>query len=350
MPKQFIPFPEAKHRPAIIVDSLYPKGLVLAHWRGAINPNGTADDTSAGIVLNALKQNIQGLDVPYVTANHFDVDGFVGVWSILNPAEALQNEAVLRQMALIGDFRELDLTHPAVDQALKLVCWLNKVEKDKFYPPFGADEWEENEVEASVPKFEYFLAAFKEVLTHPENYKQDWKAEYEQVLADYQILHSLATQVSIFPEIGLVQLQTPRPVHYYALFSRTIGYDMVLAQYTENRYELEYKYTTWVDICSRPTLPRIPLKPLAHILQKRETSGRQWTAENVTDTGPILRLEGKQLHKKERYANPTERPIYSSSIPPAIVTEQVVAYFREKYTGVMPKQRWTWPEIKAFNN
>ncbi|MDQ4141706.1 MAG: hypothetical protein M3142_14450 [Bacteroidota bacterium] len=348
MLKHFIPFPEAKHRPAVIVDSLYPKGLVLAHWRGAVNPSGTEDDTSAGIVLNALRQNIKGLEVPYVTANHFDIDGFVGVWSILNPDAALQNEAVLRQMAIIGDFRELDLNHPATDQALKLVCWLNKVEKDKFYPPFGADEWEENEVEASVPKFEYFLAAFGEVLAHPESFEQDWKTEYEQILADHQVMHSPATQVTGYPEIGLVQIQTPQPIHYYALFSRSIGYDMVLSQFTNNRYELEYKYTTWVDISSRPTLPRVPLKPLAQKLQTLEPHNHRWTAENITDTGPILRLNGNQLHKKERYANPTERPIYSSGISPEILTEQVVQYFREKYKGIDPKLRWTWPEIKAF--
>ncbi|QMU29479.1 DUF6687 family protein [Adhaeribacter radiodurans] len=349
MAKQFIPFTEAKHRSAVIVDSLHPNGLVLAHWRGAENPHNTADDTSAGIVLNALRQNIKGLDVPYVTANHFDVDGFVGVWSILNPAKALQNEAVLRQMALIGDFRELDLTNAAADQALKLVCWLNKVEKEKFYPPFGADEWEENEVEASVPKFTYFLEVFGEVLVHPEDFEPDWKTEYEQVLVDYQIINTPVTQVTTFPEIGLVQIQTPQPVHYYALFSRTIGYDMVLAKYSENRYELEYKYTTWVDISSRPTLPRVPLKPLAQILQNLEASGHQWTAESVTDTGPILRLNGKQLVKKERYANPTERPIYSSSIAPEIIIKQVVPYFQERFKGISPKQRWTWPEIKEFS-
>ncbi|MDQ3292228.1 MAG: hypothetical protein M3Q05_13155, partial [Bacteroidota bacterium] len=307
-----------------------------------------ADDTSAGIVLNALRQNIEGLEVPYVTANHFDIDGFVGVWSIINPEVALQYEDVLRQMALIGDFRELDLTQPVADQALKLVCWLNKVEKEKFYPPFGADEWEENEVEASVPKFEYFLSAFGEVLANPENFEQDWKAEYDQVIADFQVMYSPETQVTGFSEIGLVQIQTPQPVHYYALFSRTIGYDMVLTQYTENRYELEYKYTTWVDINSRPTLPRVPLKPLAQLLQDQETSGHQWTAESVTDTGPILRLDGNTLKKKERYANPTERPIYTSSILPKIITEQAVQYFREQYKGVSPKQRWTWSEIKEF--
>lgn len=349
MSKSFIPFTEVKNRPAIIVDSLHPNGLVLAHWRGAVNPLGTADDTSAGIVLNALQKQIPGLDLPFVTANHFDIDGFVGVWSILHPEEALQKEAVLRQMAVIGDFRELDLAHPAADTALKLVCWLNKVEKEKFYPPFGADELEENEVEASVPKFYYFLKAFGDVLRHPEAYKVDWEEEYNQVLTDYEIIHSPATRVVRFPEIGLVQLQTPEPVHYYALFSRSIGFDIVLAQYCHNRYELEYKYTTWVDIVSRETLPRLPLKPLADLLQTLETSGYSWTAENVTDTGPILRLNGNKLPKKERYANPTERPVYCSGISPEVLTEQVITCFRTKYSTISPKVKWTWPEIKAFS-
>ena len=348
MPKQFIPFTQVKHYPSIIVDSLHPKGFILAHWRGAVNPAGTHDDTSAGIVLNALERQIPGLEAPYVSANHFDVDGFVGVWSILNPEIALQNKEVLRQMALIGDFRELDLNVPGADKALQLVCWINTVEKEKFYPPFGADELEENEIEASIPKFEYFLAAFGDVLAYPENFKKDWEVEYHQVLADYQVIHGPETQITTFPEIGLIQIRTPQPVHYYALFSRTIGYDMVLSQYTDNRYELEYKYTTWVDISSRPTLPRVPLKPLAKVLQTQETTGHTWTAESVTDTGPILRLNGKNLPKKQRYANPTERPIDASSILPEELSAQVVPYFQARYTGILPKQRWTWPEIKAF--
>jgi hypothetical protein len=348
MLKQFIPFTQVKHQPAIIVDSLHPKSLVLAHWRGAVNPVGTADDTSAGIVLNALQRQIPGLEAPYVSANHFDVDGFVGVWSVLNPEIALQNESVLRQMAVIGDFRELDLNVPAADKALKLVCWINTVEKEKFYPPFGADELVENEMAASVPKFEYFLAAFGEVLAHPEAYQKEWEAEYNQVLMDYRVIHGPETQIATFPEIGLVQIRTPQPVHYYALFSRTSSYDMVLSQYAQNRYELEYKYTTWVDISSRPTLPRMPLKPLAQVLQTLETTNHAWTAESVTDTGPILRLNGKGLPKKQRYAHPTERPIYSSSISPEELSHQVISYFQARYAGVLPQQRWTWPEIKAF--
>src|SRR5690606_13769044 len=110
---RYLPFPEIRQNQAIIVDSFHPNGLVLSHWRGAPTPVPLREDTSAGIVLQALKQNWPDLATyRYVTANHFDVDALVGVWALLNPEKALQQEETLRQMAVTGDFRELVLSHP----------------------------------------------------------------------------------------------------------------------------------------------------------------------------------------------------------------------------------------------
>ena len=349
MQRRFLPFTQVKHQEAIIVDSLHPNGLVLSHWRGAPTPAEVQDDTSGAIVLNALHTPGLNLNYDYVTTNHFDIDGFVGVWALLNPQLALAYEPVLRQMALIGDFRELNLDNPAADQALKLVCWINAKEKELFYPPFGAGETEETEVVASVPKFNFFLQEFEPVLQQPEIAQAVWEPEYTRVRQDYARIHSPATTLEKYPEIGLVCVQTPDPVHYYALFSVTAGYDMVLAQYHKNRYELEYKYTTWVDIYSRPTLPRVSLRPLAANLNKAETTGLSWTAENITDTGPIMRLAGNKLSKMERYANPTERPIYTSSLPATNFKREVIAYFNAAYKNIKPKKNWTWERIKSFN-
>ena len=124
MQRRYIPFLEVKKQ-ALIVDSLHLYGLMLSHWRGAPTPEALRDDTSAGNVLTALRIDFPGLETELVTANHFDIDGFLGVWSLLNPKKALLHEGLLREMALIGDFRELDLSHSYADEALKLVCWLN---------------------------------------------------------------------------------------------------------------------------------------------------------------------------------------------------------------------------------
>jgi hypothetical protein len=349
MDRYYLPFTQVKNQPALVVDSMHPKGLMLSHWRGAPTPQAVRGDTSADIVFNALHQQLPGLDCRAVTANHFDIDGFIGVWALLYPELALAHEAVLRAAARIGDFRELNLQQPETRQALQLVCWINAQEKTRFYPPFGTVDMAESEVVASVPKFGYFLPAFGAVLQDPESARHVWQAECQQVLRDYALIQGSQTQVSTFPDIGLAVIRTPQPLHYYALFSPTAGYDMVLAAYDDNRYELEYKYTTWIDLDSRPTLPRLSLKPLVNLLNQVEQSGRQWTGEPVTDTGPILRLGGRQLTKKERYANPTQRPIPSSSIPPQQLESLVVAYFREAYAGIQARKYWSWAEIKQIS-
>ena len=346
--KQFIPFSELKDKKAIVVDSTHPNGFTLSHWRGAPTPDEIRDDTSAAIVLNALQKNIPGLELPYVTANHFDIDGFVGVWSLLNPELALEHEELLRQMALIGDFRELDLNHPLAGEALKLVCWINARERELFYKPFAADEMEEKEVIQCVKKFEYFLPRFKQVLKDPDWERGVWEDEVGDVLLGYRTMYSPATKLTRHPEIGLIVIETPEPVHYYALFSRTLGFDIVLACYDNNRYELEYKYTTWVDIASRPTLPRLPMAPLADKLNALEQSNRTWTYDSVTETGPLMRLQGGNLNREEAYDNPTQREIYSSSITVTDLKNIVAQHYREAYQPITPKYNWTWKEVKAL--
>lgn len=348
MQRQFIPFAEVRNHKAIVVDSTHANGFMLSHWRGAPTPEAIRADTSAGIVLNALRRQLPELDLPYVTANHFDIDGFVGVWALLNPEQALEHEELLRQMALIGDFRELDLNHPLAGEALKLVCWINARERELFYKPFAADEMAEKEVTQCAAKFSYFLREFGRVLQDPDWERGAWEYEVGDVLLGYRDIYKPETKLTRHPEIGLIIIETPHPLHYYALFSRTAGFDMVLTCYDRNRYELEYKYTTWVDIASRPTLPRISMATLAAQLNQLETSGRRWTYDAVTETGPLLRLNGGQLNREEAFDNPTEREIYSSSIPVEELKQVVVTFYRQAYTGIQPRYNWSWKEVKAL--
>ena len=349
MPRYFVPFAQLRHQPTIVVDSTgLGAALTLAHWRGAATPAPLRDDTSAGSVLRALHQPATpGLDAAAVTANHFDVDGFVGVWSLLHPDSALRHEPLLRLVATLGDFRELAGADPRADHALQLVCWLNAEEKARFYEPFGAPARRRREDEASAEKFAWFLPRFGAVLENPAAARAAWVPEYERVKRAAAVMQSPTTTLTTHPEIGLVVVRTPAPLPYYALFGPTAGFDMVLSLYDGQRYEFEYKYTTWIDLESRPTLPRLPLAPLAARLNAREQTPRRWTHDGLTDTGPLLRLAGRALTKAQRYADPDQRPIYESSIPAAEMEQEVVAYFRAGYAGIAPRRYWTWAEVKG---
>ena len=47
------------------------------------------------------------------------------------------------------------------------------------------------------------------------------------------------TTIHRWPEVGLVAIETSEPVHYYSLFSQTVGFDAVLSIYSGGRVELE---------------------------------------------------------------------------------------------------------------
>jgi hypothetical protein len=346
--RYFVPFGQLRRQPTIVVDSTgLGAALTLAHWRGAATPLALRDDTSAGACLRALHApTTPGLAAAAVTANHFDIDGFIGVWALLHPALALAHEALLRLVATLGDFREIDWQHPLADHALQLVCWLNAEEKARFYEPFGAPA-RRREDEASAEKFAWFLPRFAEMLQSPAAGRAAWEPEYRRVKQAVATLQGPLTQRTYQPEISLAVVRTPAPVPYYALFGPTAGFDWVLSLYDGQRYELECKYTTWIDLESRPTLPRLPLAPLAARLNELEKSNYRWAADPLTDTGPLLRLAGRPLPKAERYADPDGRPIYASSLAASIVKAEVVAFLQKGYAGIQPKKYWTWAEVRA---
>jgi hypothetical protein len=354
--RYFVPFAQLRRQPTIVVDSTgLGAALTLAHWRGAATPEALRDDTSAGSCLRALHAPATpGLEARAVTANHFDIDGFVGVWALLHPELALAHEELLRLTATLGDFREIDWQHPLADHALRLACWLNAEEKAHFYEPFGAPTRRRREDEASAEKFAWFLPRFAEIVQNPEAGRVAWEPEYTRVRQAMAALQpkeggsqGALTQRAQYPAIGLAVVRTPEPVPYYALFGPTAGLDWVLSLYDGQRYELECKYTTWIDLASRPTLPRLALAPLAARLNELEKSNYRWAADQLTDTGPLLRLAGRPLTKAERYADPDGRPIYASSLAASTVETEVVAFLQKGYASIQPKKYWTWAEVRA---
>ncbi|GIL55153.1 hypothetical protein Vafri_10748 [Volvox africanus] len=357
----------------LVTDCIHTHARTLTHHKVQRNPTRLRPaDTSTGLVLNALKatawsagQAYEWCQLPRVSTNHFDVDSFLAVWCYINRNLALQREAVLRHMARIGDFREAFLspqlvaTHGSVDgitnireafTALKLVCWINSVERTHFSAPY-----EERDCDA---KFSFFLPRFAEVLSNPEAVWQDWQDEYREVVSGFDVLTGDLPTVERHSAVGLVVLRPPEPtLHYYSLFSHTIGYDTVLTMYDNQCYELESKYTQFVSCRSRPVWPRVDMGPLARLLNRMEGDALgphlRWTCARFTDTGPVLRIENTAapLSKAQRYGHPYARQLHRSTLPPATLVAIVVSYLEYGMQGLKPKHGgWTWDELQALNS
>ena len=342
-PMDFLPFHNiSQEAPCVVVDSMHPDAAAtLSHWRGAPVPDQFRADTSTEIVIKALRAQDACMNLPFVSNNHFDIDGGLGVWAMINPELALIHAETLIQAALIGDFREYDPAHPSADRALKLVCWINEEEKSRFYEPFG----EKNEAEASVPKYHYFLPLISAFLEDPDRFATSWQAEFDRVQADIQSLNERGSRI-LYPELRVLVVRHPEPLHYYALFQQSRAADLVLMQFSDQRYELEYKYTGWVDTADRRQFPRLPFDALADRLQQLEKEALTWWGNSVMDTGPSMRLGGEQLTKAERFAHPYEREIRSSSIDPDRMLEEVLAFYRRAYQKIGPASRWSWADMR----
>jgi len=344
--RKFIPYREIGEKDVLIIDGQHKSCVKLSHWGGANTMIEVADDSSAGIVLNAIEKSHEALDRELVSASHFDIDGFVGVWSVFYPEKAVQIGHILKHMAFTGDFREFDPDFKDAETTLKLVCWINHLEKEKFYPPFGVH----NELSSCTKKFDFFLEHFNDVLDNVDGYDEIWKKEYDKVSNDIEIMNSGDTMIEHFPEISLTVVETREPLHYYAITGKTVGNDMVLSIFDNNRYELEYKYTTWIDMVSRPTWPRLKLTQLIESLNAIEKSGYKWYMDRLADSGPILRLIDSPVPKVIRYGQPYNREIFSSSIDKDILKKIIVNFFKEKYKNIIPKPVWTARELRDINS
>ncbi|KAG2435847.1 hypothetical protein HXX76_007042 [Chlamydomonas incerta] len=356
----------------LIVDCTHPHAKTLSHHKNVRNPKGLrAADTSTGLVLNAVKagpwtagQPYDWCQLPRVSTNHFDVDSFLSVWCYINRSLALQHEPVLRHMARIGDFREAFLSpelvarHGAEDgianvrdafTALKLVCWLNSVERNRFSAPYEAKDCDS--------KFAFFLPRFAAVLANPESVWQEWQDEYKEVVSGFDVLTGEPPSVERHKSVGLAVLRPPEPsLHYYSLFSHSVGYDTVLTMYDGQRYEVESKYTQFVTTHSRPVWPRIDMAPLARVLNRMDTGVLdpqfQWSTSRFTDTGPVLRIEdsARPLSKAQRYGHPYARPLHGSGVPPAVMVAVVMSFLEYGMQGLKPKRGgWSWDELQSLN-
>jgi len=93
--------------PKLSVDGTVPNSVHFSHWVGNETPPELKADTSTEIALNLVaspsKASLtQGIEL--VTNNHFDTDGVLSVWTVLNGERALKYRDVLIAAAEAGDF------------------------------------------------------------------------------------------------------------------------------------------------------------------------------------------------------------------------------------------------------
>ena len=103
---RYLPYAAASSEPNVIVDGTANDRtlITLSHWRRSGTPADLMADTSTAIVFNYLDRPDLHVPADVVSNNHFDEDGLVGIYALLEPEAAASRRDLLIDVAQAGDF------------------------------------------------------------------------------------------------------------------------------------------------------------------------------------------------------------------------------------------------------
>ena len=314
---QYVPYgPELAGVPNVIVDGLANASTVLAlsHWPRSATPEALKADTSAEIVLNYLHspdaEALRG-DAEAVSSNHFDIDGLMGLWAMLNPEEALEHAELVIAIADCGDFERWSGEHAA-----KAVCALHGLESMDSSPLHDGLAAIVDPLERTAYLYNETLPFVPELLRDVDSLEEYWHDEYERVATGRRLFEREGIEMKEMPELDMAVFTLPEDVHPIAVNERTQCSRVVLVM-DEFRYLVRYRYESWVEYQSREFPPRIDLGPFAEFLQTFEGNPGYWKADDVASIVPVLRLQDE------------DEDVASSSITPGLFVKLLAQFLGE---------------------
>jgi hypothetical protein len=275
---------------------------------------GLAADLSAEMVFRYLDQPPEHDPASVVTNNHFDQDGLVGIFALINPEEALRNRDLLIDVAAAGDFATYRFRAAA---RASMTLW-SYAQADRS--PLGSQLDGPYDAAAAL-LYETTLPLLIPMITHPERFEELWRDEDERLTTSKA---AIADGRIVIEEVSAVDLavvtvrddslggghrfghDTVDLVHPMAVHNATDCSRLLLVQ--DNDYTYVGRYESWVQFRSRNVPRPVDLQPLAQTLTALETGATTWCASAPSALTPRL------------------APDATSSLSTATVTAEVVAH------------------------
>jgi hypothetical protein len=281
--------PELPQDRTLSVDGVMPSRINLSHWPGNRTPVHLHADTSTEMALKLAAapnrvEMLRGIEV--VTNNHFDTDGLLSAWAVLNPALALERSEQLIAAAEVGDF-EWSTTAEAVKFDITVMAF-----EDSERSPLAAEFQGTTEDEKYQLIYDRLLAELPGLLDDVEAYRSLWEEEFAFWEESMQEMKNGGTVLWEYPEIHLSVFQATRYLDKRVRFHYA-GNWRVLTFVPEGdgwTYELEHQIFTWFETVTFPNSHsmRIDLEPLAAHLSELETGVGRWRFTGTDDLNSRL--------------------------------------------------------------
>jgi hypothetical protein len=304
LPLRFVPYHLLDDTPNVVVDGSPTAStrLTLSHWPGSPTPVELLDDLSAQIAFRALDRPALFDGVDLVSNNHFDQDGLMSAYALVEPEAALARREQVIDVASAGDFATF--TNRDSMRVSMAIAAMDDPERS----PLDASVHTGGYMEQCGRLYEATLELVTAMLDDPQSVRHLWQDEDAHLDESLAAIDGGAVSLTEHPDIDLAVCVVPddwsariasrftvsqrAAVHPAAIHNRTSCMRIVTSQGGHHR--LECRYETWVMYRSRPLEPRPDLRVLANRLDAVE--GRPvWHADAPGSLTPVLDSSGTKL-------------------------------------------------------
>lgn len=272
--------------------------LTLSHWPAGPTPSSLAADLSAEIAFRYLAEPGRWPRPGLVSNDHLDQDGLVSLFAMTRPDEAVARSGFLVEVARAGDFASFS------DRRAGLVSFALATMADPERSPLPGESFPDAYAERCAALHTELLGRLPALMDHPEAHRHLWAEESASLQASERALASGRVTIEERPQLDLAVVRAAEEmapalatrfvsrgqavVHPAAVHNSTAALRVLTVQ--GRRYELRYRYESWVKLVSRRPLPRVDLVPLAGILDGEEPGRARWRAGAAGALEPVLSL------------------------------------------------------------
>jgi hypothetical protein len=298
---RFVAYDECDDVPNIVVDGSPNTAtvLTLTHWPGVARPSGYERDLSAQMAFAFLDQPIDTV-ASVVTNNHYDQDGLVSAYALIEPEAAQEHRELLIDLAAAGDFATY--RHRAAARASMTVAAYADPERSPIETELEGMDY----APRCARLYEITLQLVPAMLRNPDRFRDSWAEEDSHLTSDESAITDGSITIDEHPFLDLAVVTIPESAETHGGHRFGSGrfeniHPMALHNATEclrilvvsgRRYSYTDRYETWVQYQTRRPLPRVDLAPLAKHLTAEETGISTWSADPPSGLAPTLRCEG----------------------------------------------------------
>jgi hypothetical protein len=275
--------------PKLSVDGTVGNSIHLSHWQGNETPAEVKADTSTEIALNvAASPNRDTLThgIELVTNNHFDTDGVLSVWTMLNGERALELRDKLIPAAEAGDFSEFT-NENAIRASIAIQGSDQPISGDDSGSPL-ARQLAGAVVDDDARAYDLVLPEVERLLTQTDEYEDLWRGPWQQIATSIDSFERSASSVQEFADARLSLVTIARevfgpsgfdPALHAAPFTAISRYAkgqlfLIAIRYQNGwAYRIDYPYYSWAETIVRPRIERRNFAPLLSRLNQLETAG-----------------------------------------------------------------------------